>query len=92
MSILELYEVLLGIEESINYQDEVIDLKFIQQYNEIIDDIVNVTKDSFIDRYKIQDDMISTYSYCFTGCLKKEIIMFIKPLKKYIEKKYVQKK
>ena len=92
MSILELYGVLLGIEESINYQDEVIDLKFIQQYNEIIDDIVNVTKDSFIDRYKIQDDMISTYSYCFTGCLKKEIIMFIKPLKKYIEKKYVPKK
>ena len=92
MSILELYEVLLGIEESINYQDEVIDLKFIQQYNEIINDIVNVTKDSFIDRYKIQDDMISTYSYCFTGCLKKEIIMFIKPLKKYIEKKYVPKK
>ena len=92
MSILELYEVLLGIEESINYQDEVIDLKFIQQYNEIIDDIVNVTKDSFIDRYKIQDDMINTYSYCFTGCLKKEIIMFIKPLKKYIEKKYVPKK
>lgn len=92
MNILELYEVLLGIEESIDYQDDVIDVIFIQQYNRIIDDIIEVTKDDFIDRYKIQQSMIDTYSYCFTGCLKKEVIMFIKPLKKYLEKKYIPKK
>jgi hypothetical protein len=90
--ILELYEVLLGIEESIDYQDEVIDVIFIQQYNRTIDEIIDATKDDFIVRYKIQQNMINTYNYCFKGCLKKEVIMFIKPLKKYLEKKYVPKK
>lgn len=91
-NILYLYEVLLGIEESLDYQDEVIDVVFIQQYNKIIDDIIECTKDGFINRYRIEQNMINTYSYCFTGCLKKEVIMFIKPLKRYIEKKYIPKK
>lgn len=92
MNVLELYEVLLGIEESIDYQDDVIDVIFIQQYNRIIDDIIEATKDDFINGYKIQPNMIDTYNFCETGCLKKQIIMFIKPLKKYLEKKYVPKK
>lgn len=91
-NISELYEVLLRIEESIEYQDDVIDVLFIQQYNRIIDDIIVLTNDQFFDRYKIQKNMIATYSYCFTGCLKKEIIMLIKPLKRYLEKKYIPKK
>lgn len=90
--ILELYEVLLGIEESIDYQDEVIDVIFIQQYNRTLDDLVETTKDDFINRYKIQQNMIDTYNFCETGCLKKQVIMFIKPLIRYLEKKYVPKK
>lgn len=43
-NISELYEVLLGIEESIEYQDDVIDVLFIQQYNRIIDDIIVFNK------------------------------------------------
>jgi len=83
---------IIGIEESIDYQDDVIDVIFIQQYNRVIDDIIEITKDNFIDRYKIQQSMINTYSYCFTGCLKKELTAFIKPFKRYLEKKYVPKK
>ena len=92
LNVLYLYEVLLGIEESLDYQDEVIDVVFIQQYNKVINDIIECTKDDYINRYKIEQKMINTYSYCFTGCLKKEIIMFLKPMKRYIERKYIPKK
>ncbi len=46
-NILELYEVLLGIEESIDYQD----------------DVIETTKDDFINRYKIQQSMIDIYNF-----------------------------